>query len=99
MKANSLEIFQYTNIGLVFVSNILVFWTWFNIYTATVDTMFLGLYIIPLIFGTIYYLGLLLWAFQLKLNVARNVTNLRNKNIALLIMNIVPIILIYKLTT
>lgn len=99
MRTNSSIIFLYINIGLVFISNILVFWSWFNISKATVDTMFMGLLLIPLIFVTIYYLGLLLWAYRLLQKAVSNNENIRKTNIALLLMNVVPMILIYKLTT
>ncbi|MBK9328512.1 MAG: hypothetical protein IPM95_04180 [Sphingobacteriales bacterium] len=65
MKPIQEQIFPYTNLVLVSISNILVFWTWYNIATATCDTMFMGLLLIPLFFVTIYYLGLLIWAYRL----------------------------------
>jgi hypothetical protein len=90
------KIFPYTNLVLVITSNILVFWTWFKIGTAKSDTMFMGLLIIPLLIFTIYYLGLLNWAFRL---LKPQTDNSQKKNLILLLINVIPMILIYKLTT
>jgi hypothetical protein len=99
MKENSIKIFPYTNFGLVIISNLIVLWTWFKIGTAKSDTMFMELILIPFFFVTIYYLGLLLWAFRLlKMNTDQN-NNKQIKNLVLLLFNIIPMILIYKLTT
>jgi hypothetical protein len=96
MKQIQKQIFPYTNLVLVIISNILVFWTWYNIATATSDTMFLGLLLIPLFLVTIYYLGLLIWAYRL---LKPQTDNNQIKNLTLLLINAIPMILIYKLTT
>lgn len=93
------RIFSYTNLVLVIITNILVFWTWYNIVTADSDTMFFGLLLIPLILVTIYYLGLLQWAFRLVQRTEGDIDNGQIKHIVLLFTNTLPIILIYKLTT
>jgi hypothetical protein len=99
MKPIQEKIFPYTNLLLVIISNILVFWTWFKIGTAKSDTMFMGLLIIPLLVFTIYYLGLLLWAFRL-LKTPKDQNDKRQvKNLILLLINVIPMVLIYKLTT
>lgn len=99
MVINNKNLFSFTNLILVIKTNILVFWTWYKIVTATVDTMFMGLLLIPLILVTIYYLGLLQWAFRHLKKTENNTDDSQIKNIVLLLLNVIPLILIYKLTT
>jgi hypothetical protein len=94
-----LAIGSILNLVLILVSNLLVFWTWYNIITTDSDTMFLGLLVFPLILVTIYYLALLKWGIRL----VRQRFDLKNKRIeqslTLFILNIVPMSLIYYFTT
>ena len=99
MTLKTKHIFTYTNLALVIIENLLILWTWYKSVTADSDTMFMGLLLIPLIFVTIYYLGLLQWAFRLLQKIDSDIDKRLSKNIALLFMNVIPIILIYKLTT
>lgn len=99
MTLKTKHIFPYINLSLVIIVNILVCWTWFKILTAQNDTMFMGLLLIPLLLITIFYFGLLIWAIRLSKTTDELNDKKQTKNIILLLMNIIPMILIYKFTT
>ena len=89
----------FVNLTLILISNILVLLTWVNIFISDVDTMFLGLLLIPLFFVTIYYLVLLTYGIKFTKNRFNLTRATQLQNFALFLLNVVPMTLIYKLTT
>ena len=98
MSERLARILPFINLILLLISNILTFWTWYNIFSSDGDTDFIGLLTIPLFFVTIYYLGLFVWGIKL----AKRTINARSRlgeSVILFIINVVPMITIYILTT
>lgn len=94
----SATVVAFINLILVVVANILTFWTWYNVFAADADTMFLGLLLIALLIVTVYYLVLLTWGIKL----ARTKIDPRLRfmqSFILFIMNVVPIAVIYNFTS
>ncbi len=92
-------IVPFINLILLIISNALVFWTWFKIFNSDSDTMFLGLFLIPLLAFTIYYLILLRWGFRLVTQRFESTNKGYWKALTLFLINVVPLILIYYFTT
>ena len=91
MKLTKKHILSLTNITFASIATILVIWTWIKFMTATVDTMFAGLFIIALVVITIYYLSLLFMTIKM-LNIERQKTQMQN--VFLLLFITIPIVLI-----
>ncbi|MFM2386828.1 MAG: hypothetical protein RL660_1585 [Bacteroidota bacterium] len=92
--------FANLNILLASICNLLVIGTWINFSTAAVDTMFAGLVLIPLFAATIDYVMMLILAFTQRKRVLKAPkTSTLTPQFVLLLLLIVPIALIYWLTT
>ena len=91
MKLTKKHILPLTNITFASIATILVIWAWIKFMTATVDTMFAGLFIIALVVITIYYLSLLFMTIKM-LNIERQKTQMQN--VFLLLFITIPIVLI-----
>ena len=89
----------FLNLALVLISNILSFWTWINVFNSDNDTMFLELFLIPLFFVTVYYLILLIWGLRLFMNSFSLANSAKFQNLTLFFLLIIPMILIFILTT
>ncbi|HTA62462.1 MAG TPA: hypothetical protein VK835_08400 [Bacteroidia bacterium] len=90
----------WTNLGLLAVTNFLVYATWYKVVFATVDTMFFGGLITVILFlASVYYLILLNWGVRLLKNVDDSDKKIMRQSFILLVMNIAPITTIYLLTT
>jgi hypothetical protein len=91
--------FPFINIVLVLVSNLLIFWTWLRLINTDEDIIFLGLYVVSLLLLTIYYLLLLKWSIKAFKNRFDFTKRTHFNNMTMLLMNIIPITLIYYYTT
>lgn len=94
-----LQIFPFVNLILLIVPILLIFWTWLNIFTADVDTIFIGAFMMALFIITFYYLALLIWGIKLvnRRNDSRNY--ILRQSLTILMMNIIPMGLIYYFTS
>jgi hypothetical protein len=97
--ALGLMIIPFSNLLLVGATNVLVAWTWYKVVTAEGDTMFLGLYLFALILGTLYYLALLRWGVKLAWQSITLDDRRFGQSLALFLLNILPMGLIYFITT
>lgn len=86
------------NLVLLVVTNILTLWIWYSVFTSDGDTMFLGIFLIPLAIVTIYYLALLRWGIKL-IKTNSEPRNRLVQSFVLFFMNVVPMTFIYYLTT
>lgn len=86
------------NLLLIIVSNILVFWTWYNIITSNSPTDFIGLLLLPLFFYTIYYLILLNYGIKLVRQIDNSKDRILVQSIIIFVLNVIPMALIYYVT-
>ena len=86
------------NLILTLISNILITWTWIKVINDT-DTMFLGLFLIPLFIFTVYYFILIVWSIRLFKNRLNTASCRKNQELSLFFMNLVPMLLVYYFTT
>lgn len=86
------------NLLLIIVSNILVFWTWYNIITSNSPTDFIGLILLPLFFCTIYYLILLNYGIKLVRQIDNSKDKILVQSIIIFVLNVIPMALIYYVT-
>jgi hypothetical protein len=86
------------NLLLIIVSNILVFWTWYNIITSNSPTDFIGLLLLPLFFYTIYYLILLNYGIKLVRQIDNSKDRIPVQSIIIFVLNVIPMALIYYVT-
>jgi hypothetical protein len=93
-----IRIVTIVNLLLVAAANVLTLSIWYSIFTDDVGTMFVGLLMIPLAIATIYYLMLFRWGIRLTRKDNRGKDTII-ESFALFLMNIVPIALIYLLTS
>ncbi|RYE13149.1 MAG: hypothetical protein EOP34_09445 [Rickettsiales bacterium] len=89
----------FVNLALTIISNILIFSTWFKLLHQDIDTMFLGLFELALLLLTVYYWILLNWSIKLVKNRNNSDKTSLVKNLGLLLLNMIPITLIYSYTT
>lgn len=72
-------------------------WTWFKIISADTDTMFVGVLFLFLTLLFIFYVALLIWSIRL-LKIRNDLTtDTLVHNIVVFSLNIIPLIVIYKL--
>jgi len=90
----------WTNLGLLAITNFLIYATWYKVVFATVDTMFLGgLILIILFLASVYYLVLLNWGVRLHRHMDDPDKNIFRQSVILLIMNVVPMTVVYLWTS
>lgn len=94
-----LQIFPFVNLILLIAPILLIFWTWHNIFTADVDTIFIGAFMMALFIITIYYLALLIWGIKLVNHRNESRNYILRQSLTILMMNIIPMGLIYYFTS
>lgn len=87
------------NLLVNFGCNFLIICTWYRLFTSDDDTMFLGLFVLPLLAITIYYIILLIWAIVLLVHSKKSSEKIANKVMISFFLNVVPMILIYTFTS